>query len=61
MVGEDEELWDEDLEGPRSIYLDIHLSWVIFASLVQHIEGRLSKVRGGRGVSNDGLSLRGRV
>ena len=34
VVGEGKELWDEDLEGPRPIYLNIQLSWVIFAGLV---------------------------
>lgn len=43
MVGEGKELWDEYLEGPRSIYLNIQLSWVIFASFVQHVEGGLTK------------------
>ena len=61
MVGEGEEFGDEDLEGPRSIYLNIQLSWVIFASFVQHVEGGLSKDRDDRDVSIHNLNFHGRV
>lgn len=43
VVGESKEPWDEDLEGPRSVDLNVQLSWVIFASFVQHVEGGLTK------------------
>jgi len=51
VVGESKELWDEDLEGPCSIDLDIQLSWVIFASFIQYVEGSLGKKGDDRGVS----------
>jgi len=51
MVGEGKELWNEDFEGPRSIYLNIQLSRVVFASLVQHIEGCLRKEGDDKNVS----------
>ena len=41
MVREGKEFGDKDLEGPGSINLNIQLSWVIFASLVQYVEGGL--------------------
>jgi len=51
VVGESKELWDEDLEGPCSIDLDIQLSWVIFAGFIQHVERGLTKKGNYRDVS----------